>query len=121
MLCSRRLSRRYSADSRFRNLLLRVSLPSHLIMSACVCLASFDQLIDFNSALSWQTQYLLAEVRELRLVAKDSLVLRFIVTLNAIQVILVHTTGLLFAHSFELYSVVLLVCLSLLLIFHLAT
>ena len=83
-------------------------------------MARLNGIIDSLPTLSWQTQNLLAEVCELRLVAKDFLVLCFIVALNSRQIIFVHSNGLFFAHPFEFYPIVVLVSLSLFLFFDLA-
>lgn len=81
------------------------------------CLNGF---IDPLPTLSWQTQNLLAEVCELGLVAKDFLVLCFIVAFYSRQIIFVHSNSLFFAHSFEFHLIIVLISLSLLLFFDLA-
>ena len=106
-------------------LTLHIPLPdvffhSLVDFSASMCMACLNGFIDPLPTLSWQTQNLLAEVCELRLVAKDFLVLWFIVALNSCQVILVHSNSLFFAHSFEFDPIIVLISLSLLLFFYLA-
>ena len=106
-------------------LTLHIPLPdvffhSLVDFSASMCMACLNGFIDPLPTLSRQTQNLLAEVCELRLVAKDFLVLWFIVALDSCQVILVHSNSLFFAHSFEFDSIIVLISLSLLLFFYLA-
>ena len=106
-------------------LILHIPLPYIFLhplvdLSTSMCMACLNGFVDPLPTLSWQTQNLLAEVCELRLVAKDFLVLCFIVALNSRQVILVHSNSLFFAHSFEFDPIIVLISLSQLLFFDLA-